>query len=52
MRAMLFLKDDYPATAPFLKEQADGSWLLEVEVNSLEPVERIVRSMPNEIINI
>jgi predicted DNA-binding transcriptional regulator YafY len=49
MRAMLFLKDDYPATSPFLKEQADGSWLLEVEVNSMEPVERIVRGMPGKI---
>ncbi|MHA8091923.1 helix-turn-helix transcriptional regulator [Aquirufa regiilacus] len=49
MRAMLFLKDDYPATAPFLKEQADGSWLLEVVVNSMEPVERILRGMPGEV---
>jgi hypothetical protein len=49
MRAMLFLKDDYPATADFLTEQKDGSWLLSVEVNSMEPVERIVRGMPGEI---
>jgi hypothetical protein len=52
MRAMLFLKDDYPATVDFLTEQKDGSWLLSVEVNSMEPVERIVRSMPNDIISI
>jgi proteasome accessory factor C len=49
MRAMLFLKDDYPETAPFIKEQVDGSWLLEVEVNSMDPVNRIVRSMPGEV---
>lgn len=49
MRAMLFLKDDYPAASEFLREQEDGSWLLEVEVNSMVPVNRIVRSMPNEI---
>ncbi|MEY4987095.1 MAG: hypothetical protein RL567_874 [Bacteroidota bacterium] len=49
MRAMLFLKDDYPATANFLSEQKDGTWLLDVEVNNMEPVERIVRSMSNEI---
>ena len=38
MRAMLFLKDDYPATADYLTDQKDGSWLLEVEVNSMVPV--------------
>jgi predicted DNA-binding transcriptional regulator YafY len=49
MRTMLFLKDDYPETADFLTEQKDGSWLLTVEVNSMEPVERIIRSMPEDI---
>jgi proteasome accessory factor C len=49
MRAMLLLKDDYPETADFLKEQKDGSWLLNVEVNSMEPVERKVRGMPGEV---
>jgi proteasome accessory factor C len=49
MRAMLFLKDDYPATADYLTDQKDGSWLLEVEVNSMEPVERILRGMPGEV---
>ena len=49
MRAMLFLVDDYPAASEFLSEQEDGSWLLEVEVNSMEPVNRIVRSMPGEV---
>ncbi len=48
MRAMLFLKDDYPATANFLSEQKDGTWLLDVEVNNMEPVERIVRGMPGD----
>ncbi len=49
MRAMLFLKDDYPATIHFLHEQKDGTWLLDVEVNSMEPVERILRGMPGEV---
>jgi 6-phosphogluconolactonase (cycloisomerase 2 family) len=25
---MLWLKDDYPETAPFIKEDSDGNWLL------------------------
>ena len=49
MRAMLFLKDDYPETVPFINEQVDGSWLLEVVVNSIEPVQRIIRSLPLDI---
>ncbi|MHA8066280.1 helix-turn-helix transcriptional regulator [Aquirufa sp. ROCK2-A2] len=49
MRAMLWLKDDYPETAGFLKEDANGKWILDVEVYSMEPVHRIVRSMPGEV---
>ena len=49
MRAMLWLKDDYPETAPFIQESSDGIWFLEVEVNSMDPVNRILRSMPGEI---
>ena len=49
MRAMLFLKDDYPETADFLTEQKDGSWMLNVEVNSLDPVHRVIRGLPEEI---
>lgn len=49
MRTMLFLKDDYPETVNFLTEQNDGFWLLNVEVNSMDPVNRILRSMPGEI---
>jgi proteasome accessory factor C len=49
MRAMLWLKDDYPDTARFLKEGSNGKWILEVEVNSMEPVKRIMRSMPGEV---
>jgi hypothetical protein len=49
MRATLFLKDDYPATVDFITEQNDGTWLLDVEVNSMEPLERIVRGMPGEV---
>ena len=29
MRAMLFLKDDYPGAMPIFIEQKDGSWHLE-----------------------
>ncbi len=50
MRAMLWLKDDYPETASIIKECTDGNWLLSVEVNSMDPVNRIIRSMPGEII--
>jgi predicted DNA-binding transcriptional regulator YafY len=50
MRAMLWLKDDYPETGPFIKEDSDGNWLLAVEVNSIDPVNRIVRSMPGEVV--
>jgi hypothetical protein len=46
---MLWLKDDYPETTPFIQEGSNGSWLLEVEVNSMDPVNRIIRSMPSEI---
>jgi hypothetical protein len=49
MRAMLFLKDDYPETAQYLKEQKDGSWVLEVTVNSMDPVNRIIGGMPEDI---
>ncbi len=52
MRAMLFLVDDYPAASEYLSQQEDGSWLLEIEVNSMEPVNRIVRSMPGEVMMI
>ena len=52
MRAMLWLKDDYPETAPFIKEDSNGNWLLVVEVNSMDPVNRIVRSMPGEVLEI
>jgi predicted DNA-binding transcriptional regulator YafY len=49
MRAMLWLKDDYPETAPFIREKSEGTWMLEVEVNSMDPVNRILRSMPGEV---
>ena len=49
MRAMLFLKDDYPDAIPFLIEQKDGSWHLETEVNNMEPVHRMIRGLPDEI---
>jgi proteasome accessory factor C len=50
MRAMLWLKDDYPLSVSFMNEVADGQWLLETEVFNMEPVHRIVRSMPEDII--
>ncbi len=52
MRAMLWLKDDYPLSVNFLKEDEAGNWLLEVEVFNMEPINRIIRSMPNDIISI
>ena len=52
MRSMLWLKDDYPLSVSFMKEVEDGKWILEVEVFSMEPVNRIIRSMPDDIISI
>jgi proteasome accessory factor C len=49
MRAQLWIKDDYPDTVTYLKDLGDGSWLLEVDVFNMEPVNRILRSMPNDI---
>lgn len=49
MRAMLFLKDDYPETAKYIKESSNGIYILNVEVNSMEPVNRIIRSLPGEV---
>jgi hypothetical protein len=49
MRAMLWLRDDYPSSVDFIKEDEDGHWILEVEVFNLEPVNRMIRSMPDEI---
>jgi len=52
MRASLWLRDDYPSSVNFIKEDEDGHWILEVEVFNLEPVHRIIRSMPDDIISI
>ena len=52
MRAMLWLRDDYPFSVNYIKEAEDGNWILEVEVFTMEPVNRIIRSMPDEIISI
>lgn len=49
MRAQLWIKDDYPETSTYLKDLGNGSWLLEVEVFNMEPVNRIIRSMPKDI---
>ena len=49
MRAQLWLRDDYPDTVKYLTEQADGSWHLDVTVHSMDPVHRIIRSMPGEV---
>jgi predicted DNA-binding transcriptional regulator YafY len=50
MRAMLWLKDDYPSSINFIKEDEVGQWILEVIVFSMEPVNRMIRSMPEDII--
>ncbi len=52
MRSMLWLKDDYPLSVNFMKEVGDGQWILDVEVFSMEPVNRIIRSMPDDILSI
>jgi proteasome accessory factor C len=52
MRAMLWLRDDYPSSVDFIKEVEGGHWKLELEVFNMEPVNRILRSMPNDIISI
>ena len=52
MRDMLWLKDDYPSSINFIKEDENGHWILEAEVFSLEPVNRIIRSIPDDIIAI
>jgi predicted DNA-binding transcriptional regulator YafY len=52
MRAMLWLKDDYPLSAKFIKEDEAGQWILNADVFNMEPVHRIIRSMPDDIISI
>ena len=52
MRAMLWLKDDYPSSINYIKEIDGGKWSLEVDVFSMEPVHRIIRSMPDDIISL
>jgi proteasome accessory factor C len=49
MRAMLWLKDDYPSSINYIKEDENGHWILEVDVFNMEPVHRIIRSMPDDI---
>jgi predicted DNA-binding transcriptional regulator YafY len=52
MRAMLWLKDDYPQSNNFLSEVEGGQWLLDTYIFNMEPVHRIIRSMPEDIISI
>jgi proteasome accessory factor C len=52
MRAMLWLKDDYPQSNNFLTEVEGGQWLLDTYIFNMEPVNRIIRSMPDDIISI
>jgi hypothetical protein len=49
MRAMLWLRDDYPSSMNFIREAGEGQWILEVEVYNMEPVNRILRSMPEDV---
>jgi proteasome accessory factor C len=49
MRAMLWLRDDYPSSINFIREAGEGQWILEVEVYNMEPVNRILRSMPEDV---
>jgi proteasome accessory factor C len=50
MRASLWLRDDYPLSVNFMKEVGDSQWILDVKVFSMEPVNRIIRSMPHDIV--
>lgn len=52
MRAMLWLRDDYPLSFNFMKEEYDGQWICEAEVFSIEPVNHIIRSLPSDILSI
>lgn len=50
MRAKLWLMDDYPLSVSFIKEAEGGQWMLETVVFNMEPVNRLIRSMPHDII--
>lgn len=50
MRAMLWLKDDYPNSVEYISHISDNKWILVTKVYSLEPVHRLIRSMPEEIL--
>lgn len=52
MRAMLWMKDDYPLSVDFMKEDLKGQWIFETIVFSMDPVNRLLRSMPKDIISI
>lgn len=52
MRAMLWMKDDYPLSVKYIHQAENGYWILEAIVYSLEPVKRLLRSMPGDIISI
>ncbi len=50
MRAMLWLKDDYPNSSDYISQISEDKWILMTKVYSMEPVHRLIRSMPNEIL--
>ncbi len=52
MRAMLWLKDDYPISVDYISQISDDKWILMTKVYSMEPVHRLIRSMPEDIISI
>lgn len=52
MRAMLWLKDDYPNSADYISQISDDKWVLLTKVYNMEPVHRLIRSMPEDIISI
>jgi proteasome accessory factor C len=51
LRAYVFLKEEYPATTPYLKyDKKLDQYRLTVNINNMAPVERFVRGLDGEVI--
>ena len=51
LRAYVFLKEEYPLTASFLKyEKEFDKYKLEVKVNNMAPIQRFVKGLEGEVI--
>lgn len=50
MKAYLLLKEEYPLCVPFLKAiPKSDKYKLNLEVNSLKPIERFIKDLEQEI---